>query len=63
MTDIPPTHFGEQLSELVALFGDVATGELLAPLLFLVGAALVGGSVAFVGYLAAGAAVDSVTPS
>lgn len=64
MSDVPPpTHVGEQLSKLVELFGDIATGELLAPLLFLVGALLVGGSMAFVAYLAAGAAVDAVTPS
>lgn len=53
---------GSQLSELANLFSGVAGVDPLSALLLALGAVLVVGSSAVLGYLALGAAVDLVIP-
>ena len=52
----------QNLTEMVTLFGDVATSDPLSAALLAVGALFVVAPSAALGYLAAGAAVDLVKP-
>ena len=51
-----------QLTELGAYFSGVATADPVSAVLVALGAVLTLGSVAFVGYLAAGAVLDLIVP-
>ncbi len=51
MEPVPLNVIVENVTEMTELFAEVATGELLAPLLFLVGALLVAFSLAVFGGL------------
>ncbi|WP_254864572.1 hypothetical protein [Halovivax gelatinilyticus] len=53
----------DQLTEANDHFMDVAAGDLLAPVLLAAGTLLIAFSVAVMGYLLAGSAVDLVTRS
>ncbi|WP_247730499.1 hypothetical protein [Halovivax limisalsi] len=64
MTDVPPpTDLVGQLRQANELFVEIASGQGAAVLLLACGTLLIAGSVAFLGYLSLGAAVDAVTPN
>ena len=52
-----------QIIEVATLFGGVAAADPLSALLLLLGAVITGGTVAALGYLALGAAVELVSPA